>query len=151
MTPTAPRWPYPVARALPALAAALLLALAGACSSPTSLDPIEADPGIAAGLRVVESKTQTLFAELERNAAAPFSEYDAIHYRPLLTQVTEVRKLARVHERPDAEQRALGELEATYQAMRRQHRENKLGFKDLEDYRTRLTTQLDALLRMERG
>lgn len=129
------------------LAVALLL---GACSSPTSLDPIETDPGIAASVRVVEGKTDALFAELERNMAAPFSEYDAIHYRPLLDELANAQRLARVHDRPAAEREALDALQASYDQMRRQHREQKLGFSDVQAFRARLATQIEAILRMER-
>jgi hypothetical protein len=131
------------------LALLALLALA-ACGTHLKMDPLEPDAGISASLRVVESRTQALFAELERNASAPFSEYDAIHYRPLLDELANAQKLARLHERPAKERSLLDTLAGTYEEMSGQHREGKLSFASLRDFRTRFDMQIGALLRAER-
>jgi hypothetical protein len=143
-------------RARHARAAAWLLALAllaplslGACSSPLSMKAKEPDPGITANLALIQSKTESLFNELDRNAAMPFGDYDAIHYRPLLEVITETQRLARLHERPGAERKALDGLQASYEEMRGAHREGKLSFETLRQFRERFTNQLDALQRME--
>jgi hypothetical protein len=154
LRPRAPRRSF-ARRALPAATllaglAALVLALA-ACSSPLSLDPLKPDPGIAASLRVVESKTEVLFDELSRNAAAPYSDYDALHYKPLLNELANAQKLAKLHERNKEERRMLEQLEATFQQMRRDHKDGKFSYQVLVDYRSKLGGQIDALLRIERG
>lgn len=135
---------------LSSLLLVLMVLVLAACSSPLTMEAKETDPGISASLRVVESKTQALFDELDRNAMGPFSEYDAIHYRPILDALAEAQKLARLHERPAKEREMLNTLEGTYEEMRGQHREGKLSFGSLRDFRTRFDTQIDALLRAER-
>jgi hypothetical protein len=143
-----PSLPRTVPLPLALLAAALLLAL-GACSSPLSMEAKETDPGIAASLTVVESRTQALFDELGRNAAGTFAEFDAIHYRPLLNELSNAQNLAHLHKRPAKEIDLLNALQATYDQMRGQHREGKLSFTSLQDFRSRLSAQIDALKRME--
>lgn len=140
----------PPYRLLLACALLALLALPAACSSPLSMDAKETDPGIGASLSVVESKTQTLFDELDRNAAGPYSDYDAIYYRPLLNELANAQRLARLHDRPDKEQEAMDALEASIQRFRRQHQEGKLSYDIVRDAKAELFAQLDALIRMER-
>ena len=129
---------------------ALLTLLLAACSSPLSMKPLEPDPGIAASLAVVQSKTQALFDELGRNAAMPFPDYDAIHYRPLLDELGNAQKLARLHERSGEERKRLDDLLATYSELRADHRAQKLSFESLLASRKRIDTQLEALRQMER-
>jgi hypothetical protein len=131
------------------LLAVLALLAPGACSSPLSMSAKEPDPGIAADLTVIQSRTGALFTELDRNAAMAFADYDAIHYRPLLDMVGEAQHLAKIHERPGNERRMLDDLEATYQDMRKTHREGKLSFENLRAYRQKLDGQIEALLRLE--
>ncbi|HKJ00692.1 MAG TPA: hypothetical protein VKB51_19655 [bacterium] len=139
----------------PVGACGLLLVLAAlvlaACSSPLSMEPIKPDPGIAANLAVVQAKTEDLFAELGRNAAMPFADYDAIHYRPLLEVLMEARRLAVLHERPDREIKMLDDLRATYEDMRTSHRQGKLSFESLQTYRKKLAGQIDGLMRLEQA
>lgn len=135
-----------------ALAVVLLstaaLVVLGACS-PLHGPAQEPDPGIAADLAVVQSRTETLFQQLDRNASMPFSEYDAMQYRPLLEMVGEAQRLARVHDRSDHEQKALDHLAQTYQDMRTQHREGKLSYESLQHLRASLQQQIDDLMKME--
>lgn len=140
----------PLLRPLLACALLALLALPVACSSPLSMDAKETDPGIGASLRVVESKTQTLFDELERNAVGPYSDYDAIYYRPLLDELANAQRLARIHDRPDKEREAMDALEASIQRFRRQHQDGKLSFEIVRDAKAELFGELDAVIRMER-
>ena len=137
-------------RYLALLALAVLLTWLPACSSPTSMDPKETDPGIAANLRLVESKIQSLFDELERNAAGPFSDYEAIHYRPLLDDLAKAQRLARIHDRPRALQEGMVDLETAIENFRRQHRDGKLSYSIVNEAKASLADRVAALLRMER-
>ena len=147
-------WTRPLNRSrfLFAVASTALLALllVSGCASKKSMAPIALDPGIAASLRLVETRTQQLFYDLGGNPIPPFVQLEAQHYIPLLDELRRARHLANVHTRPQAEQQRLVELEATYEALRTDNREFRLSFERLQEYRARLAVQMNAVLAMER-
>lgn len=132
-----------------ALLGVVLMAL-GACS-PVSGAIHQPDPGIAADLAVVRARTDALFQELDGNASRPFSQYDAIYYRPLKEMVGESQRLAKIHDRSESERAALDRLAQTYDEMRTLHSQGRLSYDNLHSLRARLNKELDALMAMEQS